>query len=424
MLAARASTARNVQRIARSFATVVDASGVKVASVDHGQSTSAVTVMVKAGSRFQPKAGVAHALKNFAFKSTAKRSALGTVRESELYGGVLSATLSREHLALTAEFMRGDEQLFVDILSSFITSAKFTRHEYEEYVQPLVGGEIEAATSDPATRAIEIAHALAFRSGLGSSLFAPAHNSITVEDIKSFASSAFTKGNIAVLGTGIDQSTLSKLAEKSFSLKATTASTSPTSTYYGGETRAESFHGPQTVFVGFGTTGAPSAEVAALSAHLSPKSSVKWSEGLSPIAASIPKDSSVQAVYLPYSDATLFGLLIQGATTASVKEAAKVAVQTLRNAASGIKEEELKKAVAKARFGVANAIDSESGLVSMLGSKILSGSEPSLESTLSSLNGVTASSLSKAASSLLAAKPTYVAVGAVDSLPHADEVGL
>lgn len=42
-------------------------------------------------------------------QSTAARSALGTVRESELYGGVLSASLSREHLALTAEFLRGDE---------------------------------------------------------------------------------------------------------------------------------------------------------------------------------------------------------------------------------------------------------------------------------------------------------------------------
>lgn len=68
MLAARASAARNVQRIARSFATVVDVAGVKVASVDHGQPTSTVTVLVNAGSRFQPKAGVAHALKSFAFK--------------------------------------------------------------------------------------------------------------------------------------------------------------------------------------------------------------------------------------------------------------------------------------------------------------------------------------------------------------------
>lgn len=67
MLAARAST-RNVQRIARSFATVVDTAGLKVAAVDTNQPTSSVTFLVKAGSRFETKPGVAHALKNFAFK--------------------------------------------------------------------------------------------------------------------------------------------------------------------------------------------------------------------------------------------------------------------------------------------------------------------------------------------------------------------
>lgn len=67
MLAARASTAK---RLARSFATVVDskASGIKVAAVDNGQATTAVTFLVKAGSRYEPSPGVAHALKNFAFK--------------------------------------------------------------------------------------------------------------------------------------------------------------------------------------------------------------------------------------------------------------------------------------------------------------------------------------------------------------------
>lgn len=42
-------------------------------------------------------------------QSTGSGSALKTVRETELYGGVLSAGLSREYLYLTAEFLRGDE---------------------------------------------------------------------------------------------------------------------------------------------------------------------------------------------------------------------------------------------------------------------------------------------------------------------------
>lgn len=67
MLTTRAVTAK---RLARSFATVVDskASGIKVAAVDNGQPTTAVTFLVKAGSRYEPTAGAAHALKNFAFK--------------------------------------------------------------------------------------------------------------------------------------------------------------------------------------------------------------------------------------------------------------------------------------------------------------------------------------------------------------------
>jgi len=87
---------RVVSASRRGFATVVDAaSGFKVAAVDNGQPSSSVTVLLKAGSRHQSKPGVAHALSNFAFKSTGKRSALGTVREAELYEGVLSSSLPR-----------------------------------------------------------------------------------------------------------------------------------------------------------------------------------------------------------------------------------------------------------------------------------------------------------------------------------------
>ncbi|KAF8651070.1 hypothetical protein AX16_004933 [Volvariella volvacea WC 439] len=401
MLASRTSTARSVQRIARLFATAADTAGLKVAALDNNQPTAAVTVLVKAGSRFEPKPGVAHALKNFAFKGTNKRSALGTVRESELYGGVLSASLGREHLALTAEFLRGDEHFFVDVLSSFINSAKFARWEFEEYVKPVVEGDALAAAADPATTAIETAHAIAFRSGLGSSLFAPSHSSVTEADVKSYASSAFTKGNIAVVGTGIDQATLTKLVEQAFGATPDASSlTSPASAYFGGETRVHGHGGPQTVFIGFGTT-APSAELAALAAHLSTQASVKWSKGISPIAEAIPEGTSVQSVYLPYSDAALFGLLVQGSTTASVKEAGKVAVQALKTAATGIKDEELKKAIAKAKFSAASAVDSRDGLVSSLGSKILAGTPTTLDATLTAFDTLTAASFSKASPALI-----------------------
>ncbi|KAH7911256.1 Metalloenzyme, LuxS/M16 peptidase-like protein [Hygrophoropsis aurantiaca] len=421
MLAARASTA---SRLARNFATVVDSAGVKVAAVDNGQPTSAVTFLVKAGSRYETKPGVAHALKNFAFKSTSQRSALATVREAELYGGFLSASLSREYLALSSEFLRGDESYFVDLISSILTSGKYLRHEYSEYVIPVIEAESVAASSDPATSALEAAHALAFRSGLGSSLFASPHSSVTLEDIKSYGASAFSKGNIAVLGTGIDQATLSKLVEKSLAsvTSSASASTSP-SAYFGGETRLESHGGPETVFIGFGATGPADPALAVLAAHLAPQPSVKWSQGLSPISAGLPVGTSVQTVLLPYSDATLFGLLVQGPTAQGVKEAAKVATKALKEAGS-VKGDELKKAIAKAKFSAASSIDSRDGILNTLSSKIFSTNEVSVDTTLASLDQVNEAAFSKVVSSITKTKPTFVAVGSVLELPYPDEVGL
>lgn len=259
----------------------------------------------------------------------------------------------------------------MDVLSSFLTDAKFTRHELNEYVAPVCEAESTTVASNPASRAIELAHGLAFRTGLGSPLFSSAHHPVTAELVQEYATSVFSKGNIAVLGTGISQEALSKLVEKSLAnlASSSTGVSSTPSTYHGGETRIENHEGPQTVFVGFGAASAPSAELAVLTAHLSPQPSVKWSQGLSPISASIPPTASVQAVLLPYSDATLFGFIVQGETAEDVKVAAKAAVTALKEAGS-VKAEDLKRAVAKAKFAAASSVEGRTGFVSTLGAKV------------------------------------------------------
>ncbi|KIJ18112.1 hypothetical protein PAXINDRAFT_9197 [Paxillus involutus ATCC 200175] len=361
MLATRASTAT---RLARSFATVVDtkASGIKVAAVDNGQPTTAVTFLVKAGSRYEPSPGVAHALKNFAFKSTAKRSTLGTVRESELYGGVLSASLSREYLAFTSEFLRGDESFFTSLLTSILTTPKFLPHEYSEYVVPVVRDEATAASKTPSTVAIEAAHALAFRTGLGASLFAGPHSPVSLDSVKSFAKEAFTSGNVAVVGTGIDSAGLAALVDKALagaSLPTNTPLSSSPSKYFGGSTRIDSHEGPETVFIGFGTT-TPSPALSVLSAHIAPSQSLKYPTAARPSTTTTP-------VHLPYSDAVLTGVLVQGPDAKSVKEAAKAVVDKLKTPLSA---EELKIAVARAKFGAATTVEGREGLMDALGSKV------------------------------------------------------
>lgn len=255
-------------------------------------------------------------------------------------------------------------------------SARFTRHEYEEYVRSLVSSDTLAASSNPITRSLEAAHAIAFRSGLGSSLFAPEHLHISVDEIKAYAQRAFVKDNIAVVGMNMEAPNLNKLVDASFTGVATAdeAVDTPASQYFGGETRLEAAHdGLQTVFIGFGTTDvSTSAELATLRAHLSTTPSVKWAQGLSPIVQAIPEGTNVQSVWLPYSDASLFGLIVSGRTVEGVKEAGKVAVEMLKKSTKGLNEGELKSALAKAKFGAASAMESREGLARELGAKVCS----------------------------------------------------
>ena len=250
-----------------------------------------------------------------------------------------------------------------------------------------------AASNDPATKALETAHTIAFRHGLGASLFATQHPSFTIDDIKAFAASSFSSGNIAVLGTGIDQAKLSKLVEKSLgkNISSSSSATSPSTKYYGGETRVESTNPLQTVFIGFGTTGAPSSDLASLASHVAPEPHVKWSKGISPISEATSSGTTVQTVYLPYSDATLLGVLVQGENVSDVKTAAQAAVKVLK---SRVGDTDAKKAVAKAKFRAACETDSRDGVVSLLGNKVFAGADASVETALSSFDAVTSSSIS------------------------------
>lgn len=282
-------------------------------------------------------------------------------------------------------------------MSSLLLHTRFTPHEFTESVLPSVQAESTEASHDAAITAIDVAHALAFRKGLGSSLFASPHGpELSHEDAKAFASSAFTKGSVSVFGTGIDPSALAKLVEKNLgSLPTSSGITAHKTAYFGGESRVSlESHGPQTIFIGYGASSAATPELSVLAAHLSSSPHVKWSEGSASTFSSLPREAKVQTVLLPYSDATLFGLLIQAPTTEAVHAAGKSVVSSLKSASSSIKAEDLKKAIAKAKFNAASPLDNRQGLLDAVALQVLTGSSATVESIFSGLDGVSASAAS------------------------------
>ena len=74
-----------------------------------------------------------------------------------------------------------------------------------------------------------------------------------------------------------------------------------------------------------------------LAGYLSPQPSVKWSQGTSPLSSALPVGTIAQTVYLPYSDASLFGILVQAPSADGVKEGVKASVKALKDASTSIK---------------------------------------------------------------------------------------
>ncbi|CAO1628409.1 unnamed protein product [Sympodiomycopsis kandeliae] len=420
--------------ISRSF-TTAKAADIPVASSDDGAPTSSVTVALRAGPRFETSPGVASALKHFAFKSNAKRSALRVVRESELYGGLLSSSLSKEHLFLTTEFLRGDEDYFVELLGDVLATSRFVHHEFKEEVLPALRSEYEQVSSSPSTFGFDVLTQTAYRQrGLGASLYASQASPVGHQQVASFAKSAFARNNIAVLGTGIESNKLASLVSKNFAQVSATgqgAINAGPSTYFGGEQRvafaADAHSDSPTAHHGhffLGFQGSSSPEYAVLRALLGGESSVKWSQGLSPLSQITSKvqGSSAHAFNLTFSDSGLFGAYVT-APTATLTQVAKEVTNAMKSIASGVSSEDLSRAIAKAKFQLATSMEDKETLRQSVGSTLLSnGQVRSLEEQFGQLDTVKAADVSSAAEKALKSKPTTVAIGDVHQLPYADDV--
>ncbi|KZT57571.1 ubiquinol-cytochrome C reductase complex core protein 2 [Calocera cornea HHB12733] len=405
----------------RAYATA--SPSISVFAQDAGQPTSSITVLVKAGSRYEPEgyAGIAHVLKNFSFKSSKERSALRTIREAELYGGMLSATLTREYLAITADFLRGDEGFFLPLLASSVVSPKLISHELTELVWPNVMVDSQSAVTSGEYTALELAHAVAFRSGLGHALLNPPHaHAPAIEAVKDYASKAFTQSNLAVIGSGLSQSKLESLASQHFAgLPSGSSLSSPAAKYFGGSTVSHSLH--PTLFIGYGFAGAPSAGLATLAAHLATKPRLPWSDGLSPLST-LPSSVHAESILLPYSDATLFGVLVSAKDSAGLKQGGEAVVKALKEvAAGGIKEDLVGRAKARAKFASAVVEEGKAGVIAK-GAAQLEGK--TWNSLVDEVEKLDVKALGKFTSDLLKTKPTVVALGDINTLPYPDELGL
>lgn len=307
-------------------------------------------------------------------------------------------------------------EYFLNLLSSVLSSTKFSRHEFAELVLPTLQADAIQASSSPIALALDAAHELAFRRGLGNSLYASPNSPITAEQVRDYASQAFAKSNIAVVGTGISTEALSKAVGAAFgssggSSSSASSSSSSSSSYFGGEKRialdGHAFPAQQpTLVIAYGSGSAPTAELKALPHVLGGTSALKWAPGVSPLSLAADKvpGGSARSFLLPYTDAALFGVVVQAPTSEAVRALATEVASVLKSSSGNkLGDEELKRAVAQAKFAAASALESKQGLVDAVAPQIFQGSAQSAEEVVKAFADVSAESIAKVSYSVLQA---------------------
>ncbi|KAI5862265.1 LuxS/MPP-like metallohydrolase [Durotheca rogersii] len=414
-----------------------DITGVKVATRDSRGPTTKLALVAPGGTRYQPAPGLTVGLEEFAFKNTQKRSALRIVREAELLGGQLAAYHTREALVLEASFLREDIPYFTELLAEVISETRYTTFEYHEDVERVLHVKQSKLAGDVSAQALDLAHSVAFHSGLGAPLYpttsTPLGGYLSEHSIVDYAAAVYAKSKIAIVADGATPAALHRWTEQFFKTVPAQPSgplalnTKPT-TYYGGEQRTPHTAGNSLVIAFPGSSfKAFRPEIAVLAALLGGQPNVKWSPGftiLSKAAAGIT-GLTASGTNFTYSDSGLLVIQVTG-PAASVRKVGEEAVKALKSIAGGtIGEKDVTKAVSKAKFDALEASQSRAQALLSAGSGLIHTGKPfQVAETAQSISGVTADKLKAAAKSLVDGKATVVAVGDLHVLPYAEELGL
>lgn len=332
-----------------------------------------------------------------------------------------------------------------------------------EVVGQLLKYKQQAVFSNPENVAIDAAHGVAFHRGLGASITpsqsTPYEKYLSGDALAEFAQDAYSKTNMALVSTGPNSADVSKWVGQFFKDLPTGNASSQykvqpavATQYFGGEQRVPSKAGNAVVIAfpgssAFGTAGFK-AEASVLASLLGGESTIKWTPGFSLLSQATKGFSNlrVSTQNHSYSDAGLFTVTLSGAAD-QVATGSKNVVDALKKAAAGeVASEDIKKAVALAKFRALESVQTlETGLEAT-GSGLVHGSKAyQIGEIAQALDGVSeqhvkevcsesnsyrhslnsrANFCLQAAKSFLSGKATLVSVGDVHQLPYAEDLGL
>jgi len=453
-MAAQAAVAKSEPKTIESEPLKVSslANGLTVASVDENSPVTTLGVVVKAGSSNESydNAGASHVLRVVSGMTTQTNSSFGICRNLQQLGASLTCTQGREHTLYTVQVTRDQTDVAAEYLLDCVGGQAFKPWELERNVGKI---KLDLAQRTPATQAVELLHQAAFRSGLGNSLYCPAHkvgshSTATLQEfvskhftagraalvgshstatLQEFVSKHFKAGRAALVGIGVSHSALTKYSGL-LSLDSGSGPVSAPAVYHGAELRCETGGGLTYVALAGdcagATAGVDSVAAMLLQRVLGSGSHVKYGGGqgklAQAVAAATSANCAVSALGQMYTDAGLLGALIVSEAGAAGKVVGAVA-STIRNIT--VTEEEVAAAKNNFLMDCYRLLESPASQIETYGSQaLIAGDVMPVEKIPELVAGVTVADVQAAAKKLSSSKLSLGAVGNLSTVPYVDSL--
>jgi len=279
-------------------------------------------------------------------------------------------------------------------------------HEFQEEVLPIAKLAQKVLLDSTTELALNSVHGVAFHRGLGTPLHptssTPLSKYLNPRDLKLWSKAAYAKPNIAVVANGASHEDLSKWVGQFFADCASSHPSRvpkvdfPPTKYYGGEERIAHDSGNTMVLAfpgssSFTSGGSYKPEISVLAALLGGQSTIKWTQGftlLAKAAAEYPQ-AHISTSHAAYSDAGLLYVTLTG-NARHVRDASKTVVKTIQSIAAGeVSKEDIRKAVALAKFRALEAGQNvEAGLESTGAGLVQGGKAFQIDEVAKHIDGV------------------------------------
>ncbi|GAA6086339.1 cytochrome b-c1 complex subunit 2, mitochondrial [Tachysurus ichikawai] len=409
-------------------------SGLVIASLENYSPASRISVLVKAGSRYEPhdSLGITHVLRLASGLTTKGASAFRICRGIEAVGGSLGVSTTRETMAYTVDCLRDHIDTVMEYLINVTTAPEFRPWEVSELTQR-VKVDNTIASQNPQIGLLESLHAAAYKNGLSNSLYCPEYmvGKITSDQLHAFVQNNFTSARMALVGLGVDHTVLRQVGEQFLNIRSGAGAVGSEALYRGGELRTQTGGSLVHSAVVSESAVARSAEAVAFGVlqhvlgagpHVKRGSNTtsKLSQAISK-ATALPFDAS--AFSASYSDSGLFGIYTISQAD-STRDVIKAAVGQVGAIAQGnLAAEDLSRAKTQLKTEYLMSMETSEGLLEAIGMQALTeGTYHTPEAIIQKINAVSSSDVVNVAKKFVSGKKSMASSGHLVNTPFVDEI--